>query len=88
MAKNQRGNRQWENRRTGYGTQRVLRKRMKELNKKRREKLENQQAADENLPENLAEVEGDAQWGTIMTFKNKKVFSKLRKKGIFIKFGS
>ena len=31
---------------------------MKELNKKRREKLENQQAADENLPENLAEVEG------------------------------
>ena len=42
------GHRQWENRRTGYGSQRILKQRMKELNKKRREKLENQQAADEN----------------------------------------
>ena len=44
------GNKGWENRRTGYGGERARRKRMKELYNKRREKLEaNQQPADENL---------------------------------------
>ena len=36
----------------------VSEKRMRELYNKRREKLENQQAAGKNLPKNLAEVEG------------------------------
>ena len=49
MPRNPKGNRQYENRNTGYGGLRGRKKKMRELIKKKREKKENQQAADENL---------------------------------------
>ena len=51
MPRKPKGNRQYENRKTGFGGLMARRKKMKVLLKKRLEKRENQRAAEENLEE-------------------------------------